>query len=72
MVTKDETIDAYGRKGSAAYDLRKLFSELCTGCGKEYKLYTQSDDDHDPEYYTGVYILCDCGHVTRRFSLPVN
>lgn len=38
-------------------------------CGKEFTIYTQDDDR--PEYYTDVWVVCECGGLTH-FSLPVN
>lgn len=38
-------------------------------CGKNYIVYTQ--EDRRPEYYTYVYIPCECGEYVR-FDLPVN
>ncbi len=45
------------------------YKEQCDNCKKNHSLRTQKDQV--PEYYTDVYILCDCDdHV--KFSLPVN
>ena len=38
-------------------------------CGKKHLILTQKDDR--PEYYTEVYVLCDCGEYVN-FELPVN
>lgn len=41
----------------------------CVHCGEKHKLFTQADNN--PEYYTTVRLICDCGHVVS-FRLPVN
>lgn len=45
------------------------YSEKCTKCKKKHLLMTQSDED--PEYYTDIFIQCDCGDYVK-FRLPVN
>jgi len=45
------------------------YKEACTSCKKEYTVYTQ--EDAYPEYYTDVYVSCECGDVVH-FELPVN
>lgn len=45
------------------------YSLNCDKCDKAHSLITQRDDN--PEYYTDVTVVCDCGtHV--HFELPVN
>jgi hypothetical protein len=39
-------------------------------CGEEYIIYTQRDDN--PEYYAGIYIVCNKCNEVVEFSLPVN
>jgi len=46
----------------------QTYKEQCR-CGKEVEVSTQTDDR--PEYYTDVYVKCECGKSVR-FSLPVN
>lgn len=41
----------------------------CETCAATYTVYTQEDDS--PEYYTWVYMQCDCGDYVV-FELPVN
>ena len=38
-------------------------------CGKTHEVSTQQDSC--PEYYTDIYIKCDCGKSVG-FELPVN
>lgn len=38
-------------------------------CGKIHTVLTQQD--RSPEYYTNVFIKCDCGEYVL-FDLPVN
>jgi hypothetical protein len=38
-------------------------------CGKVHSIVTQ--EDNGPEYYTHIYILCECGEYVK-FKLPVN
>lgn len=45
------------------------YQETCKQCGKVHFVRTQRDDW--PEYYTVVFIECDCGGLVR-FYLPVN
>lgn len=45
-----------------------VYKEKCE-CGNEVTVMTQ--DDHSPEYYTDVRVVCKCGEVVA-FSLPVN
>lgn len=46
----------------------QIYTEKCK-CGREITVETQKDDD--PEYYTEVGVLCDCGNFVY-FQLPVN
>lgn len=46
----------------------QTYKEKCV-CGKEIEVSTQTDDS--PEYYTDVFVKCDCGNSVH-FSLPVN
>jgi len=46
----------------------RAYIEKCM-CGKEIQVFTQPDND--PEYYTTIYVKCDCGDFVK-FSLPVN
>jgi hypothetical protein len=41
----------------------------CECCKEEHVLFTQSDCC--PEYYTNVYLRCNCGEYIE-FKLPVN
>lgn len=45
-----------------------VYQQQCT-CGKTHTLLSQ--DDNNPEYYTDVSVICDCGEAVR-FNLPVN
>jgi hypothetical protein len=38
-------------------------------CGKKFVLLSQKNDD--PEYYTSLYLLCECGEYVK-FNIPVN
>jgi len=46
-----------------------LYDETCKKCGKMHLIYSQKD--HLPEYYTPVYVVCECGELVL-FNLPVN
>lgn len=46
----------------------QTYSETCE-CGRVIEVSTQIDDY--PEYYTDIYVKCDCGKSVA-FSLPVN
>jgi len=48
---------------------RHEYKEKCSKCGRELVCLTQRD--FDPEYYTAVYVKCECGEYVY-FSLPVN
>lgn len=45
------------------------YAEICPSCKKEHLVETQKDDH--PEYYTSIYVKCDCGDFVE-FELPVN
>ena len=45
------------------------YEKVCNKCKQVYKVWTQKDED--PEYYTDVLIICDCGDKVH-FKLPVN
>lgn len=45
------------------------YIEKCCCCEKLITIFTQEDDN--PEYYTNVYVECDCGQKVE-FTLPVN
>lgn len=47
----------------------QVYKEKCSNCGKEIEISTQQDKN--PEYYTDIYIKCDCGK-SISFMLPVN
>lgn len=47
----------------------KTYSEQCKECGKTYEVSTQKDNH--PEYFTEVYLKCECG-ASVLFDLPVN
>lgn len=46
----------------------QVYMEKCT-CGQEIKISTQTD--HNPEYYTDIFVKCICGKSVY-FHLPVN
>lgn len=46
----------------------EVYTEICV-CGNEVKVSTQTDSY--PEYYTEVFIKCECGNSVG-FTLPVN
>lgn len=48
---------------------RYLYKEECNLCGLIQKILTQ--EDSFPEYYTKVYLQCQCGNFIE-FVLPVN
>ncbi len=56
-----------GHKEDSVYDLH-AYNNTCF-CGKKHTLLTQ--DDNNPEYYSVVISICECGRLVR-FSLPVN
>ena len=58
----------YKKIESENYRMHGVFTKKCT-CGKEFEVRTQPDED--PEYYTDVFVKCDCGSFVL-FSLPVN
>jgi len=58
-----------GREWSDDYNYRDEYKKICALCQKEHSLRTQRDNN--PEYYTSVFIKCDCGDYVY-FSLPVN
>lgn len=45
-----------------------LYQVRCD-CGKVHSLITQRD--HDPEYHTKIFVVCDCSQELL-FKLPVN
>lgn len=47
----------------------QTYVEACPMCGKEHFVSGQIDDT--PEYYTLIFVRCDCG-ASVRFNLPVN
>lgn len=49
-------------------DVSQTYKNTCE-CGKEIEVSTQQDSG--PEYYTDVYVKCDCGKSVY-FELPVN
>ncbi len=54
------------------YDFGGQFSQVYTdvcSCGDLVEVSTQQDET--PEYYTDVYVKCDCGKSVK-FELPVN
>lgn len=55
------------------YDFDKeysqTYSEECDKCGNITLVSTQRDNH--PEYYTSIFIRCECGE-SIKFSLPVN
>jgi hypothetical protein len=46
----------------------QVYTKTCD-CGKVHEVSTQ--EDIEPEYYTSVFIKCDCGRSVG-FELPVN
>lgn len=38
---------------------KTVYTEVCKSCNKMHEVLTQADND--PEYYTKVYVKCDCG-----------
>jgi hypothetical protein len=46
----------------------QTYKEICE-CGRIVELSTQTDNC--PEYYTDVYVKCECGKSVH-FELPVN
>lgn len=51
------------------FDQRMSTSQDCSSCGKIHRVYHQ--DDYDPEYYTDIYVVCECGELVE-FVVPVN
>ena len=60
--TSDRHMHDFGGKYSQVY------SNTCE-CGKVFEVSTQ--EDAHPEYYTDVFIRCECGKSVR-FTIPVN
>lgn len=59
----------YTEHPRADYDFRGEYTRECDLCQKQHTVFTQRDNH--PEYYTDVFVKCDCGnHV--QFTLPVN
>ncbi len=50
-------------------EFAQTYTNVCAKCGKVFELSTQQDDM--PEYYTRIYIRCECGDSVK-FVLPVN
>ena len=50
-------------------DFAQTYEETCDKCGKILQVSAQKDDF--PEYYTHIYVMCECGESTP-FELPVN
>jgi hypothetical protein len=50
-------------------EFSQTYSEKCKKCGKIILVSTQKDKS--PEYYTDIFIKCDCGE-SIKFILPVN
>ena len=46
------------------------YTRYCDGCGKLKRVYTQGFDQIT-EYWTDVYVECECGNLVK-FHLPVN
>lgn len=47
----------------------QTYKSPCDKCGREIEVSTQKDNY--PEYYSVVYVRCECGGVAK-FELPVN
>ena len=47
----------------------QIYTEKCPECGNKISVSTQKDEC--PEYYTTIYVMCNCG-VSVKFVLPVN
>jgi ribosomal protein L31 len=47
----------------------QTYKAKCSKCGNEIEVSTQQD--LDPEYYTDVFVRCQCGG-SAHFKLPVN
>lgn len=46
-----------------------IYQNKCDVCGHTLNVSTQQDKY--PEYYTDVYVQCECGNWVK-FNLPVN
>ena len=69
-VHPDEMWKHYDHGSFLEFDFQEEYIEKCDNCDKEYKVRTQKDVN--PEYYTNVYVKCDCGDYWVEFELPVN
>ena len=49
-------------------EFQQTYTNTCE-CGKDIDVSTQRDEH--PEYYTEVFVKCECGKSVR-FNLPVN
>lgn len=56
-------------KSNRDFDTRLVKVEACKGCGHLLRLVSQADDS--PEYYSQVFVVCECGELVS-FSVPVN
>ncbi len=45
------------------------YTKTCSCCDLKHQILTQHDDC--PEYYTDIYLQCQCGEYVE-FELPVN
>ena len=50
-------------------DFAQTYKAACERCGREVEISTQRDIY--PEYYTEIFVRCQCG-ASVRFELPVN
>lgn len=61
--------DSCEPSGLNDFDKRYKYTKKCKQCEKTHTLLTQ--EDADPEYYTEISVLCDCGNYVC-FCVPVN
>ena len=59
----------YEEKAYEEFGFERAFYTKKCECGKDMRVRTQTDGS--PEYYTDIYVLCDCGKEVL-FQLPVN
>ena len=71
-VRRLQAIEPLDKQSSDMYDFGCEFSQVykkVCACSKEITISSQKDCH--PEYYTDIFVKCDCGR-SIPFSLPVN
>jgi len=58
-MNKEKLLDSYNQE----------YTQECPSCSKALTIISQKD--HNPEYYTSVYVKCECGEWVE-FVVAVN